>query len=273
MDIRLEKQDGTGINLEDIGIIVQDIDISSIEVMGYSENIQGRPGTVDIGADYGTRTIRVPFIMQSEDWKNYTILRDKLFAILTSLEPFYLIERRREIYQTGENVTLTNKRYLVRCSQKFNFDQQFLYGFTELIFETTQLPFAESPKKTMNLSVEEIGEEAVYTHNTAEFRIYNDGNVRVDPRYCEIGIKIQAECDSFFELTNHSTDDTWRYEGALTTNDIVQLAGVRYTKNNLNIFRNTNRRLITLLPGWNEFMVTGASSIQEITFDFRFYYA
>src|SRR5699024_1306520 len=59
-------------------------------------------------------------------------------------------------------------------------------------------------------------------------------------------------------IRNLTTGDEWAYNGTTNTSDVIVLEGIRSTKNGLSIFRQTNKRLLTLAPGWNEFEIVGA---------------
>jgi len=73
-------------------------------------------------------------------------------------------------------------------------------------------------------------------------------------------------------ITNQTTGDMWQYTGTTQAGDTITLDGVRSLKNGASIFGQTNRKLITLKSGWNDFAITGATGAFEISFDFRFYY-
>jgi hypothetical protein len=61
-------------------------------------------------------------------------------------------------------------------------------------------------------------------------------------------------------IANTTTGDTWSYTGTTAAGDTLKLDGVRMLKNGVvSVFGATNRKLITLAPGWNNFTVTGAT--------------
>ena len=66
-----------------------------------------------------------------------------------------------------------------------------------------------------------------------------------------------------FRSENKTTGDVWQYMGTSNLNDEIVLEGIRSTKNGLSIFRDTNKRLITIAPGWNEFEIKGAPDARE----------
>src|SRR5699024_11420905 len=120
-----------------------------------------------------------------------------MFSLFVSLDSFYIRELRREKYHAYEfvdtnesprydkktaNKYVGGKRYKVRIANTIELEQTLLFGEGELVFETTELPFAESIGTTadidkhgllyshelwsygMGLSYNE--ETHKYTHNT-----------------------------------------------------------------------------------------------------------
>jgi len=107
--------------------------------------------------------------------------------------------------------------------------------------------------------------------NQTSFRIYNAGDKTIDPRELPLKITFRGASTNL-TITNQTTGDCWQYTGTTVKSDFLVLDGIRSLKNGVSIFSDTNRKLITLVPGWNDFTITGASGYFEITFNFRFYY-
>jgi hypothetical protein len=61
------------------------------------------------------------------------------------------------------------------------------------------------------------------------------------------------------------------YTGITGVNDTITLDGIRSLINGVSVFRQTNKKVLSIAPGWNDFEITGASEFL-ISFDFRFYY-
>lgn len=288
MDVEITKKNGESFRLSEYDVQAQDFNVSSIELMPTYGSIEGRSGTVDYGADYGSRTISVPFYLRAYDMHDYPLLRDELFSLVTTKESFYIRELRRPSEFTTcddgyDDEYVGGKRYLVRLSNVINLDQQRTYGFGEMVFETTELPFAESIGTTadidkhgllysqelwsygMGLSYDE--ETHKYTHNTKTFRIYNAGNVEeIDPFEMDLKIAIDG-INGPYELKNETTGGVFKYTGS--NSGKLLLDGPNITLKGLQAFRDTNRRYITLAPGWNTFT---QSQNKKVAFDFRYYY-
>src|SRR5699024_6618920 len=282
MDVEITKQNGDSTRLSDLGITVRDFVVSSVNVEGIYSEVEGRAGTVDYGADFGSRTITVPFYYKASDLHDVPLLRDELFGLVVSSEPFYVREMRRLTYQTGENLFVGGKRYLVRISGNFDIGQEVKYGFDELVFETVGLPFAESIGTTQDLGRNGLrySDELLsygmgllyerdaqkFTHQAGEFVIYNAGNVGVHPFDQYLSITVDNAVKGY-TLRNKTNGDEFKYSGK--NDGKLLLDGANITLNGLQCFRDTNRSYISLEAGWNYFEQNMAKKVQ---FDFRFYY-
>lgn len=263
------------IDIENNGLKGLSLKIPSLTPSHFTESVPGKPGVERLGVDLGARTINGEFYLSGVDRIDWKLIRDKVFSILDPTRNYYLIDSD----QMGKRWhVVINGSFL---PEKVNHRAS---GVFEIPFETYDLPFSESVNKSsvpMNfdnpnwqIGMGLIAEDTPYTFNTSSFKVYNPGNIPIDIRYCEIDIIVKAACSTYFELENQTSGELFKYTGALTTSDTLKLStGKEYTKNSLNVFRNTNRQGITLMPGWNDFIVKGASSIQQISFDTRFYYA
>ncbi|WP_200411374.1 phage tail domain-containing protein [Virgibacillus salexigens] len=78
--------------------------------------------------------------------------------------------------------------------------------------------------------------------------------------------------DQFIELRNKTNNTRFKSTDTFANEDIIIIHGPNVTKNSQAYLRKTTKEFIELLPGWNEFEVTGVSNA-KIEFDFRFYYA
>src|SRR5699024_9741459 len=211
MDVEITRKNGESFRLSEYDIQAQDFNVSSIELMPTYGSIEGRSGAVDYGADYGSRTISVPFYLRAYDMHDYPLLRDELFAMISSRESFYIRELRRPSEFTTcddeyDDRYVGGKRYLVRLSNVIDLDQQRTYGFGEMVFETTELPFAESIGTSADIdrgginSDDELwgfgmgliadDDSLIYTHTGTEFRIFNPG-VEVHPFEHDLVIEIK----------------------------------------------------------------------------------
>lgn len=304
MDAQIIKKNGESFNFEDFNVIVKDFIVSSIEIKPQYGDVDGSDKQVDYGATYGIRTIRIPFIARARDYHDYPLLRDLLFEKVLDKDSFYIRERRRvkklayafvdpsepaNMDESTDNQFLGGKRYLVRLRNTFELEQMVFDGEGELIFETTELPFAESIGTTQIIQQNGINandelwgygmgliaddDSLRYTHGSRTFRIYNAGNVPVHPFEQDLKITIRNVVGSTntFELRNTTNGTFFKVDEAVSSSQTIIIDGPKVTRNGLNYLSKTDYEFIELAPGWNHFSISGATSA-EVEFDFRFYY-
>jgi hypothetical protein len=260
VELTIQRLNGASYSLSDYGIKTLDFQVDAPSPRVDSETIEGRDGYVDLGATYDAREMRGSFFMSVPIDTDYVSLRNEVFRIFAGREKFYVIDSREP-----------DKRWFVRSNgfsveqlkaNKAQFDVEF----------TSAWPYAESivtSLKTTNAIITG-GRTVKYAHNTATFEIFNDSDVAIDPRKVPLIITFTGASTNL-SIENVTTGDKWEYTGTTAVGNEVKLDGIRSTKNGLSIFRNTNRKLITLAPGWNDFTITGANGSFEISFDFKFY--
>lgn len=268
MELAIQRLNGALYNLADYGVNTLDFQIDAPTPRVYAEEIEGRDGVVDLGATYEGRSLRASFFMRSADALDFALVRNEVFRIFQSRESFYVIDSREP-----------GKRWLVR-SNGFAVEQIVATKGRFSVDFTSPSAYAESigtslDPKTFDAELWQIGQGLntdglTFAFTTTSFRLFNPGDTTVDPRQMPLKITFKGAATNV-SIANTTTGDTWQYTGATTASDTVLLDGIRATKNGLTIFRDSNRKLITLAPGWNDFVITGASGAVTISFDFRFY--
>lgn len=304
MDLQINKKNRESFNFDQYGIMVKDFIVSSIPLNSVYSEVDGRHGTVDYGATFGTRTITVPFNLKAYDLMDFPLLRDVLFGLVLDTESFYIREMRRpkklaysfvdtteqpRMDSETDNKLVGGKQYLVRLQNTFDLEQIELDGEGELEFETTELPFAESIGTTQDIERDGIDdnselwgfgmgliaddESLKYTHEGTSFRIYNAGNVPVHPFQQELKITISNVSGSSkeFELKNKTNGTTFKVNEEVKSNQVIVLDGPNITSNEIQFLRKTNKGFIELETGWNDFSIKGATSA-KVEFSFLFYY-
>lgn len=292
MDVMITKMNGDSFKLSDYNIIVRDFVVGSIPVEGIYGTGEGRSGTINYGASYGTRTIEIPLYFKSGDYHGFVLTRDKLFEITTSKEPVYIREMRRVEHQTGGNKFVGGKRYLVRIVGEYSIEQMYRIGFGSLTFETVDLPFAESVGTSMGIhrngansgdglwgfgmGLSSEDDTFIYKHEAVagqRFRIFNAGSVPIHPFEQQLKITISNVVGSteMFQVTNYINASRSRVNVPLSPSDVVEYDGANVTRNKLAFLRDTRKDFISLEPGWNEFEIFYCDSA-TIEFDFRYYY-
>ncbi|ASN72730.1 hypothetical protein 7S1_2 [uncultured Caudovirales phage] len=237
------------------------------------EKIDGRHGEIEVGGSFDARdNIRSQILFYPKDIWDFYLFRDEIFQLFNSQEPFYVITNREP-----------GKRWKVRVANAYEVEPQAFgqYGELNIVFKSASA-FCESIGTTMDdftfdsnlwqMGQGLIAEDIKYTHNTTSFRIYNAGDVTIDPRSMPLKIYFTGGSNSL-QIKNKTTGDLWSYASNTMLGDWILLDGVKVTRSGFgSIFGKTNYGLITLKPGWNDFELIGPKGVWSIDFDFRFYY-
>lgn len=302
MDLQIIKKDGTKINLIDHNCIAKDILVNSIEMDAQKEVQEGRSGFIDYGADYRSRTIKVPLIFQAAGQNSYPAIRDDLNDILTDTESYYIRELRRikkpqyKFTDTGEimqyeddrgNVYVNGRQILVRLVSELEWKQSIdgKFGSTTAEFETTELPFFETTYKStllhnsqMTKDLEAFGmydginpSQCNYIFNTNKFTVYNHGNVTLNPLEMDFQIVIRNLTTSGnFKIKNLTTNETYIYKAAVDNKEMQHVTGLTLISG-LNQQANANTEYITLAKGANDFEITGGT-FKDVIINTKFYF-
>ncbi|GKV64676.1 MULTISPECIES: phage tail family protein [unclassified Sporosarcina] len=265
-------------------INLYDINGNQLELNGYSglkltipspsydvevEKIDGRGGEIVIDKTLQPRHLTADFYMKAKDYTDSLLLRDVIHRQISGGE-FYISESK-----------LPHKRWRVHFSDAYEMDRLNHTMQTFSVPLVAMSGLAESAGTTLDeltFTAEKwqvgqglILEEPKYTHQTATFRVFNAGDVKIDPRQFPLKI-IYRGASSNLQIKNNTTGDVWMYSGSSGASDQIVLDGVHSLKNSASIFKDTNKKLISIAPGWNDFTLTGTSGSFLISFDHRFYY-
>lgn len=269
MDLTIIRKDGTQYLLSELGIKTLDFIIDAPKPRHHFQVIDNRDGVIDLGTSYEGRTMKAKLYLMAFDTTDWPLLRNDLFKLFDSREAFYIVDSREP-----------GKRWEVKTDQFTPEQLTDTRGKVEIPFTSTRA-YAQSigtttDPLTFDAEIWQTGgglvlDETHYTHTVASFSIYNAGDgVTIDPRFTPLKITYTGP-SALLEIKNLTTGDHWTYNGGTQAADKITLEGVRSTKNGLSIFGNTNRKLITLAPGFNDFQLIGTQSGFSIAFEFRFY--
>lgn len=264
-NLTIQRLDGTTYDLKELGIITKYFRPLSPSLSHVTTKLDGRDGSIRLDSNYDSRKILTSFAFISDSQHDYTRLRNEVFQLFQTREEFYVISHDEKW-----------KRWKVQADSSFSIDRTNLVGEFDLEL-ISYSPFAESTITTLNPYTPEgiyqvsTSSNVQYRFNTTTFSVWNDGNVKVDPRMMSLKIQFSGLTNNL-SIKNLTNGDEWKYTGITFLGETYTLDGIRSLKNGLSVFKNTNRKLISLEPGWNEFQLTGATSLDEISFDFRFYY-
>lgn len=253
----LQRQNKTPLDLDEIGIRTRDFIVNSPSYEHELEEIPGMEGAIDLGSTMSVRTITCLFRFIADDWVDFGVKRDEVFDLFESGESFYLIEKRNK-----------HKRWLVKVENFYDIPQRNVFGNFEIDFIAIK-GRAESIGTTIQSETFKHLQDMPVTYTDysdiygTKFKVYNPGK-RIDPRSINDFLKITYKGNSDnLRIHNLTTGDEWVYSGSSNLGDEIVLDGIRSEKNNLSIFRKTNKQIITLNRGWNYFEIKGAPDARE----------
>lgn len=262
----LHSLDGQKIKLDGFGGLRLKIPSPSFELV--TEEIEGGKEIV-IDKILQPRHITAEFLAEGKDYIDSLLMRDIIYSQINEPE-FFVSESKlpQKRWRVHFHEEYTPERLNIRA-QSFDIPLTAMSGLAESTGTTLDdLTFtAEKWQVGQGLTLE----EPKYTHSTNTFSIFNAGDVPIDPRKLPLKI-IYRGASTNLKIKNLTTGDEWAHDGTSGSNDNITLDGVRSLKNDTSIFKDTNKKLLTIAPGWNDFQLTGTSGSFLISFEHRFYY-
>lgn len=261
------------IDLESMDIVTDNFLVDS--PAPKHERTELNMGRVTQGSGLESRSMSVSFHIRGRDRYDYVLVRDELFNYLNGLDFLYIVDRLNPAKRWKVKVESSYKpapvaTVLAVFDIDFTSDSPYCesFGMTTdpLTFDSDMWQFGQGL-----LAEDDIN----YTKTENSFRIYNAGNVDIDPRYIHTPLTIEitagiTSSNATLSLTNTTTGVTWTYTGAVTAGQIIQLKNVQALINGASVFLKTNFKIITLKRGYNEF--TKSTNISQVKFISRFYY-
>lgn len=261
-----------------VGVKPLDFLLSSISKERITQKIDGIPGEIDYGFNYGTREASMTFWLRHYHAEHdFLLLVSELNDFLDS-QPFFYVA----------HTYLPTRVIKITVDESYQPDRILgsMYAKLEVKCSISGLPFWRTKWKTQELELEGYNADSDkfgfadninldypnYTFDTNSFYVWNGGNLTVDPRNMDLKIRLyQLKTDGNFKLTNHTTGETFEYRAPRTGNT-VDLNGIEaFVGMQANRLRETNRKYISLAPGLNKISYTGGEMI-NIQFDFPFYF-
>lgn len=264
-NFKIQDEDGSILDLHEENLFVNSFRIISLTPEHSTEYVEGKNGSIHQGTKIRERKITTKITVETDNHIDFDKMRDWIYSIFNPLKKFYII---RDLQPS--------KRIEVRVSGEFDIDYIFLeVGEFQVDFLICQ-PFFESVSSTLNpdeyLQVS-TDEPVQYLFSDTTFKVWNEGNIAVDPREFPFVIAFKGKSNNL-TIRNLTNGDEWRYNGSTTASDTVYLDGIMAYKNNdeNSIFGNTNFKTITLNPKWNDFEIIGATAPFTVSFNFKYYY-
>lgn len=222
-----------------------------------------------LGRELNERTINVEFLLKSVDFQDNYLLRDDLYNMLMSEKEIYLHEK--EIPYKRWLVLIESEEMSEKAYDHAHYSMSLIcpHGYSESIGKTTDLLRFDLDKWQFGQGL--TFEDKQYSHSTRTFRTYNAGNLKVDPRKVPLKITYRGASNGL-RIFNHTTDEEFRLTGNTSTTDRLEINGVDVNLNGKSILSRTNRKLLTVESGYNEWELIGTIGTFTIEVEHRFYY-
>lgn len=231
-------------------------------------------GEIPLGETRNSRIIAAKFWLTGYDALDYKLLRDEVYAFFSTFKDFYAVDadlpgKRWKVKVESLNINRINRR-TGEAEVTFKAHR----GIAESIAFSTDDYTTADENWTTGMGIQGDVNKQDYIHSENIFKIYNAGNVVVDPRESELTITVKAVNGGTggVGIRNASTGEEWKYTGPLNANDFIIINRMDSKRNSANIVGLTNLNLISLKPGDNNIIVTGLNPGFEIVFKFRFLY-
>lgn len=236
------------IDMKSLGLFGVKLIIPSPSYEFHTEKIDGGQ-TIVLDKQLNPRQLFAEFKTKAGNYEELLKQKMRLFALLGNGDEFYIEQVHLKGIVWKCHLGEWDPQILSPKVTTFNIPLTNLNGYAESI---------STIKKTFK---------------TTEFKFLNEGNVKIDPRQHSNLLITFAGASTDLTITNNTTGDTWKHYG--TTNDIdtLKLLGVNSIKNQgTSIFKDTNKKLLTLNVGRNDFIVSGATGSFELEISTRFYF-
>ncbi|WIL68756.1 phage tail domain-containing protein [Staphylococcus cohnii] len=257
------------------GVRPLDLLVSSIEKERKEQAIDGIPGVIDYGYNLKGREIKMNFMTEHyHDTYDHRLQRDEIYNLFDSYPYLYVSDNTvpSRVLKITIDGSFTPERY------------GYWYSTFEVDARISSLPYWRTKYTTQDIEkdgysglVEKFGtadginiDRTKYTFTETTFKVWNGGNVTVDPRNMMLYIKM-FYVKGTGSITNKTTGEKLNIIKDWKGNHLT-IEGVKIIKaTNVNGLRDTNRKFISLVPGNNEIEIKGLE-FTKISFDFPYYY-
>lgn len=271
---------------------------SGIKKRTGSEYSDGRPGRINYHSEDEYRTITLLVQSTAYDMQDVAHLRDSINELfdgelmlremrIKSVEVEYESMGQRTGEMQLESPEYVNgKQIKVTMANSPEIDDTALVSTFTVEFETTELPYFETIYTTLELHdsgysataekyglVDNIDDEKVkYRFTENNFTVYNAGNVTVEPESMYLRIFVNSlNSTGDFTIKNNTTGESIVLNRE-SSGSHFRVYGMVFSLGGItNVFRDTNRRFISLVPGDNQLEILNGT-FTEIYFDFKYLY-
>lgn len=239
---------GRKIDTEALGLLGLRLQIPSPSYKTLSQDIDGRIGITITDRILQSRKLVAEFLTMAEDYRDSLSLRNTMYRLLGDEKYFFISESE-----------MPDRRWKV-------YADEWTPERRSIKVHTFQIPLV--CEGGFSESIRPIGR----SYATSSFRFNNEGDLTIDPRvHSEMKIEFSG-ASSDLRIRNNTTGEEWSWTGTTISTDTISLTGIKSLKNGASIFGQTNKKLLTIVPGWNDIQLFGTSGSITVSVNTRFYY-
>jgi len=189
--------------------------------------------------------------------------------LLSQINPYYVWTEKgpgRRYYVDKADITYTRN---AAAYATFTITWRVVRGYSESILDTQHITADIDETLLWSMGLTDVETPSYsFTGNTG--RIFNAGTISIDPRKLQ-PLKLTLTCNGQPTIRNITNGSQMAYNKTLTTSSKLVMDGVYPMIGSKHVGRDTDHNVITLVPGWNEFQIDGASDV-TMAVDFNFLY-
>ncbi|WP_100006381.1 phage tail domain-containing protein [Staphylococcus pseudintermedius] len=232
--------------------------------------IAGVDGVLPGSLSYAPFNLILRFGLDAYDLEEFWLYEHMLRSKFSRRKPFTIIHSQLPGVKFDISKCDISKNIKDGSSCEFEVTCKVYKGYYESVYETdTEFKMSEGWMLEIGIPLDFTPK---YKHKSKSFVIWNGSTDTIDPRmHHKLKIYIQLTASKGFELINHTTGDVFKYKKSIEKDELV-LSSVYAYRNGERCGIDTNRGVITLAPGKNDFEIKGNVSIEKVQFKFPFIY-
>ena len=235
----------------------------------YQDN-STKDGSRFTGTTFGKLIFTANFVLHSRNYYDQKLARHEIYQLFGD----------RELCRFRTDIDLQKVMY----GRPTSFEIKFIAdGYDDSLFSIQfEIPsgYKYSLNRSDSVTLEDISfgmnfhidEQPVYTQTANSFRILNPSDIAIDPYYQRHDLMLLVKfVGSSYQIENTTNCTSYQYKNASNGNDNIVLSGLSTMVNGQPASQNTDFGFIKLEKGWNDIVVSGATS-HTTTFSFPFIY-
>lgn len=234
--------------------------------------IKGTDGYMPSVINFDSFPLNLTFRYTGYDSIDVNLYTQSIRSIFNRRNPYYIVHSKLPgLKYAVDTAQISFERETIR-HYKINVEFNCYKGFSESV-NTTDDEFLFESNWMFDNGIP-LDFTPKYQHETNQFTIWNGSTDIIDSRniHHQLQILLNVNATNGFELVNYTTGDVFKYNKSISSNIDFVLSGIHAYRDQNKVGIDTNRGVITLAPGKNEFKIKGDVTSQKVLFKFPFIY-